>query len=43
VMMSEGGIVADGAKNELLTEGKLSGLFGREIHMSERDGFFNAW
>jgi iron complex transport system ATP-binding protein len=43
VMMREGRIVADGAKSELLTEARLGELFGREIHMSERGGFFNAW
>src|SRR5580658_8758456 len=43
VMMREGRIVADGLKSELLTERKLSGLFGREITLIERDGFWNAW
>jgi len=43
VMMREGQIVADGAKRELLTEARLSWLFGRTIHVSERDDFFNAW
>lgn len=43
VMMRAGRIVADGTKSELLTEQRLGELFGREIHMSERGGFFNAW
>jgi iron complex transport system ATP-binding protein len=43
VMMRDGRIVADGTKKELLTEQKLSDLFGREIAMSERDGYWNAW
>jgi iron complex transport system ATP-binding protein len=43
VMMREGRIVGDGAKSELLTAARLSELFGREIHMSERNGYFNAW
>jgi len=43
VMMREGRIVADGKKSELLTEEKLGGLFGGEIRMTERDGYFNAW
>lgn len=43
VMMREGRIVADGAKQELLTERGLSDLFGREITLTERDGFWNAW
>jgi iron complex transport system ATP-binding protein len=43
VMMRGGRIVADGVKNELLNENRLSELFDRTIHMSEREGFFNAW
>ncbi len=43
VMMREGRIVADGAKSELLTEERLSELFGREIAMTERGGYWNAW
>jgi iron complex transport system ATP-binding protein len=43
VMMREGRIVMDGAKRELLTEEKLSGLFGREIAVTERGGYWNAW
>lgn len=43
VMMRDGCIVADGSKPELLTEHRLSDLFGREIAMTERDGYWNAW
>ena len=43
VMMQEGRIVADGTKSELLTEERLGELFGGEIHLSERGGYFNAW
>ena len=43
VMMRDGKIVADGVKSELLTERRLSELFGRGIRLSERDGFWNAW
>ena len=43
VMMDDGKIAADGAKNELLTERRLSELFGRGITLTERDGFWNAW
>jgi iron complex transport system ATP-binding protein len=43
VMMRDGRVVADGRKSELLTERSLSELFGREIRLSERDGFWNAW
>jgi iron complex transport system ATP-binding protein len=43
VMMREGRIVADGAKSELLTASRLSELFGREIEVSERGGWWNAF
>jgi iron complex transport system ATP-binding protein len=43
VMMREGRIVVDGKKSELLTEARLSELFGREIAMTERGGYWNAW
>jgi iron complex transport system ATP-binding protein len=43
VMMREGRIVADGPKAELLTERRLGELFGREITLTERNGYWNAW
>ena len=43
VMMREGRIVADGRKKDLLTEERLGELFGGEIHLVERDGYWNAW
>ena len=43
VMMREGRIVADGSKRALLTEERLSELFGRGITLSKRDGYWNAW
>jgi iron complex transport system ATP-binding protein len=43
VMMSEGRIVADGPKADLLTAPHLSQLFGGEIHVSHHAGWYNAW
>lgn len=43
VMMREGRIVAGGSKRELLTAERLGELFGGQLHVSERDGFYNAW
>ncbi|HVG25976.1 MAG TPA: ATP-binding cassette domain-containing protein [Acidobacteriaceae bacterium] len=43
VMMREGRIVADGSKRASLTAERLGELFGGELHVSERDGFYNAW
>jgi iron complex transport system ATP-binding protein len=43
LMMQDGRIVADGPKDELLTEARLSALFETQVQISERDGFFHAW
>jgi len=43
ILMREGRIVGDGPKRELLTAPVLSGLFGVEVTVVERDGFFHAW
>ena len=41
-MMKEGRIVADGSKADLLTGPRLSDLFTTEVHLTERDGFYQA-
>lgn len=43
ILMRKGRIVADGAKEKLLTAPVLSELFGAKVQMSEREGFFHAW
>ncbi len=43
LMMKQGRIHADGPKAQLLTVPTLSDLFQTEIHLSQRDGFYNAW
>lgn len=43
LMMRAGRIYADGPKRELLTEAKLSELFGVSVKLSERNGYFYAW
>ncbi len=43
VMMREGRIVGDGGKEEMLTGRKLGELFGVEISVNERDGWFHHW
>lgn len=43
LMMRDGRIVADGSREELLTEGRLSELFATEVRLMERAGFFHAW
>ena len=41
IQMRDGRIVADGPKRQLLTAPVLSALFGTQIHVAERGGFFN--
>ena len=43
ILMRAGRIVADGAKEKLLTGAVLSELFGAEVRVTEQDGFFHAW
>ena len=43
LMMRDGRIVADGAREELLTEPRLSELFGVDVRLTERNGFLHAW
>jgi iron complex transport system ATP-binding protein len=43
LMMGDGRILADGPKHELLTAAQLGALFGTQVELAERDGFYNAW
>jgi iron complex transport system ATP-binding protein len=43
VLMDRGRIAADGPVREVLVQSRLSGLFGRPLELSERDGYFNLW
>ena len=43
VLMNRGSIVADGPTPEVLTEPRLSALFGRPLELSEREGYYNLW
>jgi iron complex transport system ATP-binding protein len=43
VLLREGRIVADGAKQEMLTSEKLSALFGADIQIARRDGYYSAF
>jgi iron complex transport system ATP-binding protein len=43
ILMRAGRIVADGAKEKLLTAEVLGELFGTRLEVTERDGFFYAW
>src|SRR5580658_9891352 len=43
ILMSKGRIVADGPKREVLTAPRLSKIFGLELDLAERDGYYNLW
>ncbi len=43
VMMRNGRIVADGSKGELLTAPRLRDMFGVNVEVGERNGFYHAW
>lgn len=43
VMLKEGRVVADGAKEELLTREKLRDLFSVQVDLHRRDGYYAAW
>jgi iron complex transport system ATP-binding protein len=41
--MRGGKIVADGAKQEILTAEALRKLFGVEVELTQRDGYYHLW
>jgi iron complex transport system ATP-binding protein len=43
VMMREGRIVADGPKRELLDAARLRELFGVDLELTERNGYWHSW
>ena len=43
ILMQRGRVVADGPKQEILTEARLSALFGLKLDLAERDGYYNLW
>ncbi len=43
VMMREGRIVADGPKQELLHAARLRELFGVDLELTERNGYWHSW
>jgi iron complex transport system ATP-binding protein len=43
VMLQDGEVVADGAKHELLTEDRISALFGVSVSLAGRDGYYHCW
>ena len=43
LLMRDGRIAADGSKQALLTAPVLSDLFGTDVHLEQKDGYYHAW
>ncbi len=43
ILMENGSVLADGSKQEMLEEKRLSALFGLPLELAERDGYYNLW
>jgi iron complex transport system ATP-binding protein len=43
ILMREGRVVADGPKDRLLTADSLRDLFGVEVELAQRDGYYHLW
>jgi iron complex transport system ATP-binding protein len=43
ILMRDGKVVADGAKTELLTARSLKELFGVDVELAQRDGYYHLW
>lgn len=43
VLMSQGRVVADGPKEEILHVDRLAKLFGVSVEIARRDGHYHLW
>jgi iron complex transport system ATP-binding protein len=43
VLLREGRVAGDGPKEELLTAERLSALFGAQVQLARRDGYFSVF
>jgi iron complex transport system ATP-binding protein len=43
ILMRDGRIIADGPKDQLITQEILSDLFGVRVEITTRDGYYHAW
>ena len=43
ILMRKGRILADGPKDEMLTESRLGELFGIPVELAKRDGYYHCW
>ncbi len=43
IFMRNGGVMSDGPKREILTAAALGELFGVEVELAQRDGYYHLW
>ena len=43
VLLRDGEIIHDGPKEQALTSGRLSALYGISVHLEQRDGWYRLW
>jgi len=43
ILLRNGQVFGDGAKAQLLTAARLSELFGSEVDLAQRDGYYHLW
>jgi iron complex transport system ATP-binding protein len=43
LLMSDGRIIADGPKEQMLQPHRLEGLFGTKVEMDRRNGYYHLW
>jgi iron complex transport system ATP-binding protein len=43
VLISNGRIVADGNKHDILQSTRVSEVFGLEVEVAQRDGYYHLW
>jgi iron complex transport system ATP-binding protein len=43
ILLRQGRIFADGAKDEILTSERLTDLFGLPVELARRDGYYHLW
>jgi iron complex transport system ATP-binding protein len=43
ILISQGKLIADGPKREILTSERLSALYQTELQVSENNGWYRCW
>jgi iron complex transport system ATP-binding protein len=43
IFMRAGRVIGDGPKEQMLTAEALRGLFGVDVELAQRDGYYHLW